>query len=616
MARALMGLIRDRHGTWHAQRKVPGPLQIAVARVLNNGKRKQVHLKKSLGTKDLKAANIRATSVIAGFDRTIASAVLLTTQDGPPPQQRQSLNSAEIARMAEALYAKVLAEDEAYRFGGRAFVAESVDWIRRNTDPDFELPYPIDSVREFGWHPEQLTQQKEYLAHDLASAQEALARGDISRVEEHLDLLLFDFDISLDRKSASYRELATLAIQAYVRALKAIEQRNAGEPVETPKLSRGDLGASSAGGTLRDAFKGWNKERDRPTGSVAEYRRAVDLFIELHGDLTVTAIKKSHARLFREALQTVPRRRAGALLKASLSELNEWCRKHPEAPKVTQTTVNKQVGALQTIAEWAFLNGIIPEDTAWANPFAKMRVDVEQSERTSFDSSDLNTLFAAPVFTQHDYPEGGRGPAAFWLPLLALFNGARQAELAGLTVADIRAEPETGAPLFYITLQATRGKRLKTKASQRVIPVHPELVKLGFLEFVEEVRRASGADAFLFPLVAPKSARDRSGVAAYSKWFGRYLRAQGVTDTAKVFHSFRHGFKDALRKASPDEELRDALAGHKGPKSVARDYGAKEMLTRFGIELLKDAVEKVAYQGLELSRVRPFVVEMTMPKRK
>ena len=163
MARALMGLIRDRHGTWCAQRKVPERLQIAVARFLKNGKSRQRHLKKSLGTKDLKAANIRATSVIAGFDRIFASATLVAAQDSAPPQQRQSLNGAEIARMAEALYGKLLADDEAFRFGGRAFVAEGAEWIRRNEKPDFELPYPIESVREYGWHPEQLAQQKEHL---------------------------------------------------------------------------------------------------------------------------------------------------------------------------------------------------------------------------------------------------------------------------------------------------------------------------------------------------------------------------------------------------------------------------------------------------------------------
>ena len=236
MARALMGLIRDQETALGVfQRKVPELLQTAVARVLNSGKRKQVYLKKSLGTKDLKAANIRATSVIAGFDRTIASARVLAAQASAPPIQRQSLNGAEIARMAEALYGKLLAADEAFRFGGRAFVADGVDWIRRNEKPDFELPHPIESVREYGWHPEQLAQQKEHLVEDLAWMQEALALGDITAVVDDVSLLLSDFQISLDRKSASYRELATLALQTYVRALQAIGKRNTGEVVETPK---------------------------------------------------------------------------------------------------------------------------------------------------------------------------------------------------------------------------------------------------------------------------------------------------------------------------------------------------------------------------------------------
>jgi integrase len=612
--RRFMGVMKDRHGTYYARLKVPVRLQAAVARVLDKGKKRQTFLKKSLGTKDLKAANVRAKLVLAGFDQTISKATAVSERADAVPAQRKELNSAEIARMAEALYGKLLADDEAFRFGGRAFVAEGVEWIRRNEKPDFELPYPIESVREYGWRPEQLAQQKEHLVEDLAWMQEALALGDITVVEDHVSLLLSDFQISLDRKSASYRELATLALQTYVRALQAIGKRNAGEPVETPKFTESFTSSPVAGGTLRDAFEGWNKERSRPGGTVHEYNRAVEMFIQRHGDLPVAAIKKSHARQYREALQDVPQRRTGALLKASLPELSEWGRKHPEAPKVSPGTINKQLGAVQAVAVWASANGVIPEDTAWSDPFAKMRVPGEQSERTSFASPDLKLLFAAPVFTNHEYPEGGRGPAAFWLPLLALFTGARQAELAGLTAADVQEEPETSTPLFYITSQASRGKRLKTKASQRVIPVHAQLVKLGFLKYVEAVRRQHGEKAFLFPLIAP--AQGRAGVAAWSKWFGRYLRAQGVTDTAKVFHSFRHGFKDALRQGKVNQEIHDALTGHAQASTVSGGYGAKEMLARFGVEVLRAAVAKVAYRGLDLSRVQPFVVAKSTRIRK
>lgn len=75
--RAMMGLIKDRHGTYYAQRRVPDRLQEAVARVLNSEKPKQVFLKKSLGTKAVKAANVAATHVLADFDRTLASAEAL-----------------------------------------------------------------------------------------------------------------------------------------------------------------------------------------------------------------------------------------------------------------------------------------------------------------------------------------------------------------------------------------------------------------------------------------------------------------------------------------------------------------------------------------------------------
>jgi hypothetical protein len=48
MTRALMGLIKDRHGTYCAQQKVPTRLQAAVAQVLGKGKPRQAYLKKSL----------------------------------------------------------------------------------------------------------------------------------------------------------------------------------------------------------------------------------------------------------------------------------------------------------------------------------------------------------------------------------------------------------------------------------------------------------------------------------------------------------------------------------------------------------------------------------------
>jgi integrase len=605
MRRVLMGVIRDRHGTYHAQVKVPERLQAAVARVRGLERDKQVNLKASLGTKDIKTANIRAKPVLAQFDRIIRDATALVARPLIAQPKRTTLNSAEITRMAETLYGKLLADDETFRFGGRAAVVEGVEWIRRNRDADFQLPYPLESVREHGWHPEQLAQQKEHMVHELATMQEALALGNISAVVDDVAFLLADFQIDLDPTSKAYRELGTQALMAYVRALQAIEKRNAGLPVETPKFTREAMKAP-LGGTLRTAFEGWQKERARPAGTVHEYKRAVEMFIQLHDDLAVVEIKRSHARQYIEALQVVPQRRGVDLRKATLPELSAWGRKHPEVTKVSGATVNKQIGAVQAIASWGHANGIIPEDAPWSDPFAKMHVQEDQSDRTSFETAELQLLFAAPVFTRHEYPVGGRGLAAFWLPLLALLTGARQGELAGLTAADVQTEPETLTPLLFITEKLSRGRTLKTKTSQRVVPIHGELVRLGFLKYVDEVRSHEGNDAWLFPLVAPVKGKARS--STWSKWFGRYLRAQGVTDTNKVFHSFRHRFKDEARAGGVKVEVHNALMGQADASTVGGRYGAKEMLARFGVKVLRAAVAKVAYRGLDLSRVQPFVV--------
>jgi hypothetical protein len=303
LVRRLMGLMKDRHGTYYARQKVPARLQAAVARVLAQGKDRQSFLKKSLGTKDLKAANVRAKPALAAFDRVFSEAEQLLAAR----PMRKSLSATEIKRMAEALFGKLLADDEAFRFGGRAFMAQAQAKLRRD-GVEFTPRYAFHTLAEFGWSPEQLSEQKDNLASELQTMQEALARGDIAAVVDDVRMLLADFQIDLDKESASYRDLGKQALRAYVSALQAIEKRNAGQPIETPKFTEGFTSAPEAGGTLRDAFEGWNKERSRPADTVHEYKRAVEMFIQLHGNLPVTAIKKSHARLYREALQEVTSR--------------------------------------------------------------------------------------------------------------------------------------------------------------------------------------------------------------------------------------------------------------------------------------------------------------------
>ena len=95
------------------------------------------------------------------------------------------------------------------------------------------------------------------------------------------------------------------------------------------------------------------------------------------------------------------------------------------------------------------------------HPFEKMRIEEEQSERAPFVSSELQKIFDDPLFTSHEWPRGAQGAAGVWLPLLSLFNGARQAN-GGLRVSNVREDETEGAPLIFIVAERKAGKSLKT----------------------------------------------------------------------------------------------------------------------------------------------------------
>ncbi len=498
--------------------------------------------------------------------------------------------------MVEYHYAKKLAVDDEFVRDAPEIEAEE-----RKLEPDAG-PW-IEPIPEFGLSGGQRFDRADNMPRIVRQAEAALSKGDIAHVGFQLNELLEAFQINLDRKSAAYRELGLDILRAEVRALRALQQRDAGEPIETPALPALTVAPAAEHGqiTLSSGFEAWKRARNRSPRTIQEYEYAIKLFGELHGDMTLSAVRKSQVRQFRQSLQDVPikRFRIGKLHTATLPELAEWGREHPSAQKIGAGTINKLLGALQSIGRWARKEDLVPDD--WADPFADMRLDEDESGRAPFDLEELKAIFSAPVFTEGDRPKGGQGEAAFWLPLLALFGGERLGELAGLKVSDVAHNQLIGAASIYITPDRKAGRRLKTKQSERFVPVHSRLIQLGFLDFVAAQAKARGEKAWLFPLVAPNT----KGAAAFSKWFGRYIGAHGVTDSAKVFHSFRHTFTDALRVANVSDEVKNALLGWSGGGMSVR-YGAKDKAARFR-HTLRDAVERVGFPELNLSRLQTKV---------
>ncbi|OYV48219.1 MAG: hypothetical protein B7X10_03390 [Burkholderiales bacterium 21-58-4] len=196
------------------------------------------------------------------------------------------------------------------------------------------------------------------------------------------------------------------------------------------------------------------------------------------------------------------------------------------------------------------------------------------------------------VYTKNKRPRACGGEAIVWVPLIALATGARLEEICQLRVTDLTLDHAHGA-LLCITDEAV-GQTLKTASSRRIIPIHPDLIRAGLLDYQEAVGE-KGHD-WLFPQLEPDHDGRRGGT--FGQGFSRYLRSPSgccILDRRVVFHSFRHTFKTLCREAGLTEELHDALTGHVG-QSVGRSYGHMPLLA------LTEAVVRIRFP-IEFPRI-------------
>jgi hypothetical protein len=381
-----MSVIQNEHGVFVVRKKVPKKLEEAAAVVTATSKPRVAFLQRSLRTKDKREAQRLAPPVLMEFERVLAEAEALLMER----PLRSELDPREIERIASFFYVSELAADEEGRREGGS--EASFQDVARQFDEagiEYQTPYALGSVPKFGLSDREMAKIDQSLEMVLPAAQEALARGNISFLKWEVDELLKAFRINLDLECASYRELGMAVLKEFVRALQDVARRHKGEPVNTPVLPEPSAGGSRSSESLRAALEGWKKARRRSKTVLREFDYSVARFVELHDDLPLTAITRKHVREFREALQELPKRRSGELLRASLPQLVAWSKTHPEAPKLSNATINKLIGAVQAVSIWGRDNGLIPDDVPWSDPFANMRLHEDVPTREPWHIDEL-----------------------------------------------------------------------------------------------------------------------------------------------------------------------------------------------------------------------------------
>lgn len=245
-------------------------------------------------------------------------------------------------------------------------------------------------------------------------------------------------------------------------------------------------------------------------------------------------------------------------------------------------TVASYVNSLSAFFNWSVERGLV--DSNPARGLGGRGRNSKQVQRRAFTKEELQIVFAGLQ------EERTAGAAKFWVPAILVFSGCRLNEICQLHTADVKELD--GIPYFDLTPFDETGrrveeKRLKTAASQRCVPVHPELVAAGFLNLVAQ-RRRDGAKR-LFPEL-----KERRGYYSddLSKWWGRWCDRCRLTDPALTLHSHRHAFRDAGREARVPTEIIDAIGGWT-TESVGANYG-----DRVSVAKLRENLEHLKHMSL------------------
>lgn len=340
-------------------------------------------------------------------------------------------------------------------------------------------------------------------------------------------------------------------------------QANNNDKSETSEPRREKMSTFSL---LFEKFCRWqvaNKKWKSPINKEV-HTATCNLFLKFFGDKNAHLYDSETALEFSEKLKQLPKR---WLVDEELSKLSYDDVIDLDIPKISESTRSDHLTRINAVFEFAknkeycdrniFDGLMIPKNSKPRTPFTKAELHIiyEKSNLINFQKKSYNSHY--------------------WAPLLAAWCGIRLAELFQLTTDDIYEK----YGILTIDINDKNGKKVKTKNSIRLIPVHDDIREE--LLIYRDKRKKDRKTKLLFPEYQGPADKPDPG-HGFSNAYGQYLQKigddlgdarNGMFPAGRGLHAFRHLFVKEMRACKTNGTLARMLAGHAIKRDTHDNYG-------------------------------------------
>lgn len=546
---AISNVVR-RGGSYHFRRVVPAELRQRI------GRRELV---RSLGSCDAKTARLLSDQLYGESEQLFELA-----------RQNPMLSNDQLARLVQDLYALVLKKEKSYRANGR-FISEEhrvarAEYWRMIAD-SVRKALGANALHDGSWTAIEAARIQGLKWADLDIEERHQCAEAVHRAGIDLAKALaarYEGDFNFEPKD----KLLTRALREDAAVTSPASTSHSPPPKTEPVMQSGPIFSMVYPDFIKVQVNRGDWSGQMAGQADASYR----LFISICGDRFLADYKRADAKNFRETAERMPHDYGKAALYRSLSPAEVIARyetlpSEKRSSRLTQKTIKRHFSAMSKLWSEAIASGDAPENIFTGFKFANTKRASDQ--RDMWDTDELKALFSSPIWSgcANERQRGTIGDRIirdekFWVPLITLFSGMRLEEICQLQTDDIREEDG----ITYFDLNDRPPRQLKNKNAVRKVPIHSELIRLGFLHYAESFGKRSYA---LFPQLKPGGADNKLG-HAFSKWFTRYRKQIDAYRKNLDFHSLRHTATTYMHQADVNTMVIDHLTGHSTAGETAR----------------------------------------------